>query len=197
LGKADFLSQLEKARGKSDAAPLAMYCNGYTCAKSYEAAEMAMEAGFQNVFCFDAGAFEWAKAYPDKAVLLGKSPVDKNKLIPDEKLAKSKLSFADFKARSQGASAVVIDVRDPMQRAKESDLPQSSNVNLPNIRTIPMDRLVGLLEKGEFKDKDVLVFDAVGKQVQWLQYYLEENGYKNYAFLAKGVLSAVESGAAK
>ena len=32
--------------------------------------------------------------------------------------------------------------------------------------------------------------DAVGKQVQWVQYYLEMNGYKNYYFLDKGVAEA-------
>jgi rhodanese-related sulfurtransferase len=197
MGKADFLAQLEKARAKNDSAPLALYCNGYTCAKSYEAAELAQESGFQNVFCYDAGIFEWTKAYPDKSVLLGKSPANKDKLISDDKLAKSKLSFADFKARAQAPNSVVIDVRDPLQRAKESGLDQSKNVELANIRSIPLDRLVGLLEKGEFKDKQLLIFDAVGKQVQWLQYYLEEYGYKNYAFMAKGVLSAVEAGAAK
>jgi len=197
MGKADFLALLEKTRAKTESAPLALYCNGYTCAKSYEAAEAAQDAGFINVFCYDAGVMEWAKSYPEKTVLLGKSPASKDKLISEEKLARAKLSFADFKVKAQNTSAIVIDTRDPLQRAKESGLDQSKNVDLPNVRNIPMDRLVTLLEKGEFKDNQLLIFDAVGKQVQWLQYYLEENGYKNYAFLAKGVLSAVEAGAAK
>jgi len=197
MSKSDFVAQLEKVRPKSAAAPLALYCNGYTCAKSYEAAEMAQAAGFQNVFCFDAGVFEWAKAYPDKAALLGKSPVDKAKLISSDDLAKRMLSFTDFKAKSQSGNAVIIDVRDPVQRTKESGLPQSKTVDLPGVRSVPLDRLVGLLQKGEFKGKELLIFDAVGKQVQWLQYYLEEYGYANYAFLKKGVLAAVEAGAAK
>lgn len=197
MGKADFLALLEKTRAKTDSEPLALYCNGYTCAKSYEAAEAALDAGFNNVFCFDAGIMEWAKADPGRTVLLGKSPANKDKLISDEKLAKVKISFGEFKTRSQNPNAIVIDTRDPLQRAKESGLDQSKNVDLPNVRNIPMDRLVSLLEKGEFKDKQLLIFDAVGKQVQWLQYYLEEYGYNNYSFLAKGVLSAVEAGAAK
>jgi hypothetical protein len=39
--------------------------------------------------------------------------------------------------------------------------------------------------------------DAVGKQVEWIQYYLESEGYTNYYFLDKGVVSAVEAGAVK
>ena len=50
--------------------------------------------------------------------------------------------------------------------------------------------MVDLINKGEFKDKQLLILDAVGKQVEWLQYHLEAKGYSNYLFLEKGVLSA-------
>ena len=56
---------------------------------------------------------------------------------------------------------------------------------------------MGLLQKGELKDKTLLITDAVGKQVQWLQYYLDEGGYQNYFFLHKGVLGASEAGGVK
>ena len=58
-------------------------------------------------------------------------------------------------------------------------------------------RLVSLVKKGEFKNKQLLIFDAVGKQVRWLQYHLEDGGYSDYYFLAKGVLSAADAGAVK
>mgnify|MGYP003502318962 FL=1 len=51
--------------------------------------------------------------------------------------------------------------------------------------------------KGEFKGNQLLIMDAVGKQVEWIQYYLEAGGYTNYYFLDKGVISAVEAGAVK
>ena len=50
--------------------------------------------------------------------------------------------------------------------------------------------MVELINKGEFKEKQLLILDAVGKQVEWLQYYLEGKGYTNYLFLDKGMLSA-------
>lgn len=195
--KASFLDDLEKVRGKSDATNIAFYCNGHTCAKSYKAADKAAAAGFQNVYCFDAGIFEWTSAYPEKSTLLGKSPVDPAKLISKEALNAKMLGWADFSAKAGDANAVIVDIRDPFQRAKDATLDQNKTVNLKGIRNIPMDRLTKLLVKGEFKDKQLLIFDAVGKQVSWLQYYLEDGGYTNYAFLEKGVLAAAEAGAVK
>jgi hypothetical protein len=52
-----------------------------------------------------------------------------------------------------------------------------------------------LLQAGQFKDRRLLIADAVGKQVQWLQFYLEEHGYRDYFFLRNGLLGAAEAGA--
>jgi rhodanese-related sulfurtransferase len=197
VSNADFLKQLEAKTKRNGKGPLVFYCNGIHCAKSYEAADHAQEAGFKNVFCYDAGVLEWTKRYPDKASLLGKTPAPVAKLIAKADFEKHKLAFADFKARAASKEAIVIDMRDPAQRVKEAHLPQSKEVLLPGVRGIPGDRLVELLKKQEFKGKTLLIFDAVGKQVQWLQYYLEDNGYSDYFFLKEGVLTAVEAGAVK
>lgn len=185
-----FVKDLEKVREKGGEAPIAFYCNGHTCAKSYEAAEQAADAGFQNVYAYDAGIYDWATAHPEKATLMGKTPAPREKLISHEMLAKRKVPFADFKKRAEGPDAVVVDIREPFQR---KEIPQ-----LPGIlRNIPSDRFVELLAAGEFKAKHLLVLDAVGKQVEWVQYYLEQYGYTDYQFLDKGVTSAVEAGAVK
>jgi rhodanese-related sulfurtransferase len=130
-------------------------------------------------------------------VLLGNTPVDPGKLISKDALNAKKLDWTAFSAKAAEKGAMVVDIRDPFQRAKDASLDQNKSVNLKGVRNIPLDRLTKLLEKGEFKNKQLLIFDAVGKQVRWLQYYLEEGGYTNYAFLAKGVLSAAEAGAVK
>ena len=195
--KGSFIADLEKVRGKDDAVDIAFYCNGHTCAKSYKAAEKANSAGFKNIYCFDAGIFEWASTYPEKSTLLGKSPVDPGKLISKDVLNAKKLAWAEFAAKATEANTLVVDIRDPFQRAKDASLDQNKTVNLKGVRNIPLERLTKLLAKGEFKNKQLLIFDAVGKQVRWLQYYLEEGGYSNYAFLTKGVLGAAEAGAVK
>lgn len=193
----DFLSELEKVRAKDGSEPIAFYCNGHSCAKSYKAAVKAMGAGFSNIFCFDAGIFEWVNAYPERGTLLGQTPADKSKLIPKSKLNEHKIEFAAFKTKAGEPNSVILDTRDPFQRIKGTDLDQNKAVVLKNIRSIPMDRMLKLIEKKEFSDKQLLIFDAVGKQVRWLQYYLEDAGYSDYYFLKKGVLTAAAAGAVK
>jgi len=85
---------------------------------------------------------------------------------------------------------MVIDAREPFQRKEIPQLPGT-------LRNVPTDRLVELIKKGEFKENQLLIMDAVGKQVEWIQYYLESEGYTNYYFLDKGFLSAAEAGAVK
>lgn len=181
VAHAAFAKELEKTRGKEGDKPLVFYCNGHTCAKAYEAAEQAMQLSFKNVFAYDSGIHDWVKAYPEKTTLMGVSPAPKNKLISHEALAKKKIGISEFKRKAENAKAVVIDIREPFQR---KEIPQ-----FPKLRNIPSDRLLKLLESGEFKNNELLIFDAVGKQVEWLQYYLEKFGYTNYNFLKDGMLS--------
>jgi rhodanese-related sulfurtransferase len=53
-------------------------------------------------------------------------------------------------------------------------------------RKVPLERFESAIAEGFAKDKTLLVIDEVGKQSQWLQYYLEKYGYSNYFFLADG-----------
>jgi len=179
ISKTSFSKDLEAVRPKDGAMPMAFYCNGHTCAKSYDAAQKAFDEGFANLLVYDGGIFDWIEAKPELSTLMGKTPADKAKIIPKAEFTKHLISAADFKAKAEGANAVVIDVREPIQRKETPDF--------KGIRNIPLDRMIELLKKKEFADKDLLVFDAVGKQVDWLQYHLVENGYTNYSFLDGGV----------
>ena len=93
MAVATFASDLEKTRQKSASSPLVFYCNGHSCEKSYEAAEVATKAGFKGAMVYDAGIFEWTKANPDKATLLGKTPAAKEKLIPKSTFANKCISL--------------------------------------------------------------------------------------------------------
>jgi len=197
VAEGSFLSDLEKLRPKQNSQPLVFYCNGITCAKSYKAANQAAEAGFRNVFCYDAGIPDWSKEHPELTTLMGTTPASKEKLLSKEKLKQHLISYADFARRAGQKGVMVIDVREPFQRAKDPQLPQNRQLSLSGVREIALDRLVPMLKQKKFQDKELLITDAVGKQVQWLQYYLEGNGYSRYAFLDKGVLSAADAGAVK
>lgn len=197
ITEGSFLATLEKLRPKQGAQPITFYCNGITCAKSYKAAQEATEAGFKNLFCYDAGIPEWVEKHPEKTALMGKMPAAKEKLISAAMLKQHMIPYSEFARRSALSGAMVIDVREPFQRAKNPELPQNRLLKLSGVREIALDRLVPMLAEKKFQDKELLITDAVGKQVQWLQYYLEDNGYSRYAFLDKGVLAAADAGAVK
>ncbi len=178
-----FTSRLQKLRPMQSEKKLVFYCNGHTCSKSYKAARKAIKAGYKNVYAYDAGIFAWIKAHPEKGTLLNKTPVALEKIIQKQQLQQHLLRYKEFIDKAKRGDAVVIDIRDPIQR----------HVKLPlKSRNIHLDKLKSKLIVGLWKDKDIYIYDAVGKQVRWLQYYLELHGYKNYYFLQNGASSASE-----
>ena len=186
ISKRSFPKLLEQLVGGNKSAKIAFYCNGITCAKSYKACKKANEMGYTNARVHDDGIFTWTEANPSKSVLLGKSPVKSSDLIPKSKLNKHMLAVKKFTDLSKADTSVLFDLRDPIQRAKNPAFPKKSV-------KIDMDRFVKNLSKDQFREKKkkktILMYDAVGKQVRWLQYYLEANGFKNYYFLSKGAWS--------
>lgn len=177
-----FDKEVKELRSGNEVAPIVFYCNGHTCEKSYEAAEQATGFGIKNTLVYDAGIHDWVGANPEKTTLMGETPALKSRLIPAERLKNHKIKYAEFSKKANEADAICIDVREPFQR---KEIPK-----LPRLRNIPSDRLVQLLAGNEFKGKTLLITDAVGKQVEWIQYFLEKYGIKNYYFLENGVLSA-------
>ncbi len=184
IGHVSFDKKLEELTHGDKNAKIAFYCNGGMCKKSFKATLEALKLGYNNVFAYDAGIFEWAKANPSLTYLLGKILKDKSKLISKEEFKAKLLDKAEFEKQSGADNAMLIDVRDPAQREKT---PHFSKKILES----SMDKFAKLLKQKYFKNKAVgktlYIFDAVGKQVKWLQYYLKENNYNNYYFLKGGV----------
>lgn len=188
-----FISSLEKAAG-SPSRLIAMYCNGITCAKSYKATRKAREAGFANVRVYDAGIMEWAKAQPDKTALLGKAPLDPSKLLSNEDLEARLLPYDAFVERASRPEAIVFDIREAVQRKEIKDLPGVES------QKVPLTLFANYVNRKRFKDKvasdPVYIFDAVGRQVRWIQYYLEANDIEHYYFLEKGVAAMISPASA-
>jgi hypothetical protein len=53
--------------------------------------------------------------------------------------------------------------------------------------------LNALIEQAMLQRKTLLIYDAVGKQVMWLQYYLVRHGAKDYFFMQGGENGYVSS----
>lgn len=185
LSHKSFLKKVGELINQNPGKAIVFYCNGVTCLKSYEAAKRSVEAGHKNCFVYDSGIPVWAKTYPDKTLLLGQTIVDpKRQIIPKTEFKKKCLDFDNFKSKYSSSKAMLIDVRDYIQKSGKI-------FGLDDALPIPLDKFIpNFVEKKFNQDMTLFIFDQVGKQVRWLQYYLEENGYTKYYFL-KGGATAV------
>lgn len=162
--------------------PIVFYCNGHTSYKSYKAADKAMGAKISDAYSYDGGTLDWAKAYPDRAVLLGRTPVDPARLISDDKLKAHQLAPEEFARRVHSTKAAVLDVREALQRAEFSLFPhRQQDIALDDTK-----RLKAFLNNVRKQRRQLLVYDETGRQAQWLQYYLEDLGLSNYYFMRGG-----------
>lgn len=188
ISNVKFTKNVKKLVQQHPGKKIVFYCNGITCLKSYKATKKAMDAGIPNVFAYDAGIPEWASLFPEKTLLLGKEVVDPEKqIIPKSEFKKKCLPFEEFKNSSSSNGGMVIDVRDHIQRSKK--LP-----GLEKAKTIPLDAFIpNFIQKKANQDKHLYIFDQVGKQVRWLEYYLVENGYQDYVFLKGGATAVLKS----
>ena len=178
--------QLSHSTNKS----IVFYCNGHRCMKSYIAAKKAMAVGVAKVLAYDAGIFDWTKAYPNEAELLGTSPVKKHYLISRKHFQAHLLhpdAFSEGIANNAG-NAIVVDVRDKFQRAGIGFYPGLERwANLDD-----REKLNHYIQRAQRENKTLYIYDEVGKQVRWLQYALERAGVKDYYFMEKGARAYYE-----
>lgn len=157
--------------------PIAVYCNGTSCRKSYEAADTLQKNNIKNVVVYDEGVDTWLHKFPALTVLVGK-PASLERLIRDDQLNEHVLDVAAFMQRlSAEPTALTVDIRDPIQRTVVLPLPAEP---------FQLDKFSRFIHQSRFKDRTLFIVDAVGKQVRWLQYLLKDKGYKNYYFLEGG-----------
>jgi predicted sulfurtransferase len=136
-----------------------------------------------NCYSYDAGVFEWALSYPDHAVLLGETPIEKDSIISKEKFTAHLLSPDEFDAKSLNDNTQIYDVRDREQRRGGSGIFmfRDKPIDLDNTR-----KLDWIISNAISEHKVLFFYDQKGKQVRWLQYFIEKKGLKNYYFIKGG-----------
>lgn len=186
VSRKTFSEDIRKLMADNPGKEIAFYCNGVKCLKSYEAAEKAIdELKCDKCYAYDAGIPEWAQVHPEMTILLGKKLDDPSKLIPEAEFKSRCIPIDQFKAKASEPGSLVIDVRDFVQASAK--IP-----GLESARTIPLDQFIpNFLEKSAEKDKNLLIFDQVGKQTEWVIYYLKQYGYQNYSFLDGGATAVL------
>jgi rhodanese-related sulfurtransferase len=182
VSKKSFADKLKKLREKTDK-DIVFYCNGRTCFKSYNAVMKAIKYSVKNCFSYDAGVFEWALKYPNEAVLLDQTPVEKDAIISNDELNAHLLSPKEFEQRSLETNSIIYDVRDRLQRRGGSGIFMFRDkfVGLDNVR-----KLHKIIFKAQQNNSILFFYDAKGKQVRWLQYTLKAQGLSNYYFMKGG-----------
>jgi len=180
----DFGERIRDVRNRSEK-PIVFYCNGRTCYKSYKAVKAAMANHVNDVYAYDAGMFEWAKTYPQHTTLLGQSPINPKDLLSKKTLKSHMIKPKKFSqmAYEMGDKARILDIRDVTQRSNGIGyfigLEYWISLNRKN-------KVKKFISKAKQDNKTLLIYDAVGKQVRWLQYTLEQQGVKKYFFMEKG-----------
>ncbi len=169
----------------NDTRTIVFYCNGITCKKSYKASDLAQEYGIENVLTFDLGMLNWAKLYPDKSVFFSLSPLNRDHLITPEKFRQHLLLPKDFISKITPDN-LVLDIREPFQRDKL--------ILHKNSTSTPLNKFHHSLKLIKENKSTVLIYDAVGKQVRWLQYLLEKHNIENYYFMQGGVKEYIAAG---
>ena len=215
LSSGDFEATVKTLAEENSGKKIAFYCNGTTCLKSYEAQLKASEANVNQTYAFDLGIPGWAELYPEHTTLLG-APMTKSnvKWIPKSDFKQRCLTWETFLDKSKEKASIVIDARDDVQRGifNEKVIETLSEVGKANLKAFdtknsemihalksngrviaqPFDKMIdNIISKGKMKNQMLLIFDQVGKQVRWLMYQLEANGYTNYFFLSKGAQGVI------
>lgn len=186
LDKRSFRDDVIKLRKQQDK-PFVFYCNGKTCHKAYDAVLLADKARLDRLMAYDAGIFDWSKKNPDKAVLLGKNPINPNDLISEDRFKARLLDPKDFATRV-GDKSMVLDLRDRAQRDSALFPFKEQRAQIDESRKIDE-----VINEAKAQHKTLLVYDAVGKQVQWVQYYLENRGLTDYYFMKGGAQGYFDS----
>jgi len=188
LSNKNFVDDIAKMRVESNK-DIVMYCNGKTCMKSYQAVRQCNSAKIPNVFAYDAGIMDWAKAYPNEAILLGKVMGDPKRLISTEQFKKHLLDPEAFGEKVGSTDALVLDVRDRFQRDALGIFPGRERRAYLD-ETKKLDRYIS---KAMSENRPLLIYDEAGHQVRWFQYYLEDKGVREYYFMNGGTAAYFKS----
>lgn len=183
ISSSKFVDDMQQLRKNNPGKKIIVYCNGKTCMKSYKAALKCKRNKIKNVISYDAGIMDWAKKYPNEAVLLGESPIDPKKIISKKTFKTFLISPEKFENKIGAGNVLVLDTRDQLQRNATGLFPGKEKRVYINDAT-GLDKYIA---KANREEKTLLIYDEVGKQVRWLQYYLEGKGADSYFFMKGGV----------
>ncbi len=179
LSDENFIDSVSRYRAKVSDTALVFYCNDPACTSAFRAALLVQNAGFTNVYVYDTGVFPLLEIAPEKITLMATTPAQPDLVIPADYAEKVLVDFEQFNKRAGRLNSLIIDIRDIYTRMYTP--------RLENIHNISMEAFLAAVTNRIWFGKNLLIFDQDGTKVKWLQYFLQANGYSNYAFLRGGI----------
>ena len=182
LASRSFVARIQDLQ-ENDSRRIVMYCNGKTCMKSYEAVRKCNDNNIHGVISYDSGIMEWARSFPKQSLLLGTVLKDARRLISNEEFRAHTISPDAFATRMADRDDIVLDIRDAYQR-------EGLSIFVGREHRVLLDekkRFDNYIKKAKQTGKALLIFDAAGKQVRWLHYYLTYKGLKKFYFMEGGI----------
>jgi rhodanese-related sulfurtransferase len=143
---------------------------------------------------FDGGIFKYSQISPINTLLLDKPISISNRPIPMSKFTQHLLDVDEFndeimKHIDSEKSFNILDIR---ARINQQGLSIYSGV--PNNKHIALNKTKKLkryLKKVAKNNDTLFVYDWSGRQLRWIQYYIDEQGVNNYYFLHGGATTKI------
>ncbi|MHB8348351.1 MAG: rhodanese-like domain-containing protein [Acidiferrobacterales bacterium] len=159
------------------------YCNGIQCPKSYQATFKAIKMGVKNVYEYDSGILVWANAHPELTTLFGHSPMPRDGLIPHKEFLAHTLAPKSFDMllKAQPCHCFILDIRDFVTRDVSLFPGREHYVSLDDEK-----RFDHFLDLAKREHRTLFIYDKVGKEAPFVQYYLKQHNIQNYWFLRGG-----------
>lgn len=189
-GDKDFVNKFMEAVKKNNK-PIAFYCGGLTCLKSYKASVKAMDTLRKNkinreVFTYDAGITAFAYASPESVLKNGKEISEDNPILDTKKLKKHALGakeFTDMINDDEEDSFVILDVREKKQRILRKLFMFKKE---HKITVLEPDKLTIFLNDVKKTGKTLMVYGAVEKQIESIFQLIQMTGTKKWFYLEGG-----------
>lgn len=191
--KQRFINDL-KNLADADKREIVFYCNGKMCNLSYRAGTIAKEIGIESSYVYDGGIFKFSKVAPTMTLLFDREITPDNKPISSEQFKSKLLSLDQFEQQitehvvnKEGFR--ILDIRD-----KSSHHGSSAFAGIMNEKYISLaktKKLKKYLKKVALKNIPLYVYDWAGTKLKWVQYYIEQQGIKEYYLLNGGAFHKI------
>lgn len=171
--------------------PIAFYCGGLACLKSYKASVKAIEELQKkeikrDVYTYDSGISAFAQASPEWVLKNGKEVSADNPLLDMAKLkkhAKNVQEFTQLVNNDEYDQYVILDVRERQQQMLRKLFMFKREKKLSILEP---EKILEFLNEIKSSGKTLMVYGSVEKQIESVYQLVKTSGVKKWFYLEGG-----------